>query len=702
MKNRTLSLRALLGAALLFWLAAIPLSARTHQSEQWADSQFATASHLRDTLETQSEKQRTRHAYQRVIDAYRRVYFGAPTSTKADPSAAAVADLLLELGHQFHDEKILRSAIKQYEFLRKEYPGSRSRFEALLTIGQIYKNDLNNPDKANDAFREFLHRYPNNELAAAAKMALAEPQPGPKTQDAGAQSAVQQSDEKTAASVQKRDAEDTDHPSAPQVDASDDSTTITDIHYRTKPDSVAVTIDLSRDVKYDVQKLDHPDRIYFDLFDTKLSKGLNGKSIEVNHGLLKQVRAARFQPGRARIVLEVSPQTTFKVSAENHPARLVINLRENELQEKKMATTSPAKVDESAKDDSKRPASNELSAAAGKPEPLETAVLTTTEPTAQADTHIAEATPIRKVVVEADADDVAKPESAAKENGEQTSHTSKSSRSANHGRHLQTHAMKEPVVHEAIPTADGDRSLIRALGLKIGRIVIDPGHGGHDTGTIGPHGLLEKDLVLDVSKRLDKLLESRLGADVVLTRSDDTFIPLEQRTEIANEEQADLFISVHANSSHDADARGVETYYLNFTSSPEALEVVARENAVSDKSIHQLQDLVKTIALKEKIEESHEFAFDVQEALHNGLSRKNPGIRDRGVKKAPFIVLIGAHMPSILAEISFVSNPGDERRLRTPAYRQRIAESLYQGVAKYVRGLSGVKVASKVDKSEGQ
>jgi N-acetylmuramoyl-L-alanine amidase len=255
---------------------------------------------------------------------------------------------------------------------------------------------------------------------------------------------------------------------------------------------------------------------------------------------------------------------------------------------------------------------------------------------------------------------------------------------------------------EAMPTSSGNRSLIRALGLKIGKIVIDPGHGGHDTGTIGPNGLEEKDLVLDVGRRLGKLLETRLGAEVVYTRKDDTFIPLETRTAVANQARADLFVSIHANSSHDPDARGVETYYLNFTSSPEALEVAARENAVSEKSIYELQDLVKKIALKEKIEESREFAGDVQESLHSGLAAKSPAIRDRGVKKAPFIVLIGANMPSILAEISFVSNPTDEHRLSTSEYRQRIAESLYRGIAKYVNGLSGVKVASKMDKGAGQ
>jgi N-acetylmuramoyl-L-alanine amidase len=249
--------------------------------------------------------------------------------------------------------------------------------------------------------------------------------------------------------------------------------------------------------------------------------------------------------------------------------------------------------------------------------------------------------------------------------------------------------------HTAAPAANGERSLIRALGLKIGKIVVDAGHGGHDTGTIGPNGLEEKDLVLDVALKLGKLLEDKLGAEVVYTRDDDTFIPLETRTAIANKEQADLFISIHANSSSDASARGVETYYLNFTSSPDALEVAARENAVSDQSIHELQDLVKKIALKEKIGESREFAADVQRSLYSGLSAKSPGLRNRGVKKAPFVVLIGANMPSILAEIAFVSNPDDARKLKTNDYRQRIAESLYKGVSKYVSSLSGVKVASQ-------
>jgi N-acetylmuramoyl-L-alanine amidase len=247
---------------------------------------------------------------------------------------------------------------------------------------------------------------------------------------------------------------------------------------------------------------------------------------------------------------------------------------------------------------------------------------------------------------------------------------------------------------ETLPAQAGvPTSMVRALGLKINRIVIDPGHGGHDSGALGPGGIEEKDVVLDVALRLGRLLHDRLGSDVIYTRKTDTFVPLETRTAIANQAQADLFISIHANSSSDPTVRGVETYYLNFTTSADALEVAARENAVSDESIFQLSSLVKKIALQSKIDESREFAADVDESLYEGLEQGNPGFRNRGVKKAPFVVLIGANMPSILVEISFLTNPASAEELRRPAYRERIAEGLYRGVAEYVASLNGVRVA---------
>src|SRR2546429_6702478 len=241
------------------------------------------------------------------------------------------------------------------------------------------------------------------------------------------------------------------------------------------------------------------------------------------------------------------------------------------------------------------------------------------------------------------------------------------------------------------PTRDGQSTLTRTLGLKIGRIVIDAGHGGHDTGTIGPTGLMEKDLCLDVALRLGKIIEQRLpGADVVYTRSDDTFVPLEERTSIANQAKADLFISIHANSSRDTDARGIETYYLNLKGTSEAMEMAARENATAQGGVHDLQDLVLKITRTEKIDESKELAEDIQDSLSRRIQKTNKPVKNRGVRKAPFVVLIGAAMPSILTEISFLSNPADEQMLKKPEQRQRVAEGIYQGVAGYLQSLNSM------------
>jgi N-acetylmuramoyl-L-alanine amidase len=236
--------------------------------------------------------------------------------------------------------------------------------------------------------------------------------------------------------------------------------------------------------------------------------------------------------------------------------------------------------------------------------------------------------------------------------------------------------------------------------------VIDAGHGGHDTGTIGPTGFMEKDLCLDVALRLGKTIQQRLpGAEVVFTRADDTFIPLERRTEIANEAKADLFISVHANSSGDHHARGIETYYLNFTGSSDAMEVASRENALSENGVHDLQDIVKKIANNEKIEESRDLATMIQDSLSKRMENLNRGDRNRGVRKAPFVVLIGADMPSVLAEISFLSNPSDEQWLKKPENRQRVADGLYHGIETYLQStnsLTSNQLRSSVENLSGK
>jgi N-acetylmuramoyl-L-alanine amidase len=689
-------LAALFSCALMFCALA---QARVHRSQAWADSQFSKAEAQRETLSGHAEQSRTKREYQTVIASYRRIVLEAPTSSKADGSAFLVAQLTAEMGRHFKDDMALYAAVREYKFLRREYPGSKHRIEALLAIGEIYKNDLGDETEARAAFEELIRRYPHSELVKEAKAELAAGSPQEAKDSNKDQADDSSPDDNLAAAHKRAEAKPALQTKKSEPDsASDKPVRVKDVQYWSTPDYTRIAVNLDHDAQFKSQRLDNPERIYFDLTNARLAFHLMGQSFDVDDGVVKKVRVAQYKPGRARVVVETDNHATYNASIVLNPPRLVIDVHSDENHSTSgakgpKANTAAAKNSDSSVTNTDDVVLSDL--------PAKTQVVATLNKPSDQPSNAATSSGPKKVIVEADDDDDSSSDSSGGSTKKSIAKDSDGDSVAQAKPATRTRRVRSSSrsLREAQPTSDGDRSLIRTLGLRIGKIVIDPGHGGHDTGTIGPHGLYEKDLVLDVSKRLGKLLQSRLGAEVVFTRNDDTFIPLETRTAIANQEEADLFVSVHANSSRDPDARGVETYYLNFTSSPEALEVAARENAASDKSIHELQDLVKKIALKEKIEESREFASDVQRSLHSGLAVKTSGMRDRGVKKAPFVVLIGANMPSILAEISFLSNPGDEKRLKTPDYRQRIAESLYRGISRYVNGLGGVKVASRLEKA---
>jgi N-acetylmuramoyl-L-alanine amidase len=744
-------------------LAPVSAFARSvRQKKQAARVQFDMAERMREALEGKPESDRSRGDYQKVMEAYRKVYYTAPTSMKADASVLAVAELLDDQGRVLNDPKSFKDAIGQYVFLRREYPGSKHRAEALFAIAEIYRDDLNDPAQAKATFEDFLKHYPANSHAQDARKAIAEidnpsaavnpfKAKAPKRPRSARNKTLRAAEETPKAPAPSDD--ETAAAPAPQPQQQDVSTSadaqphrvarLTSIRHWSTPDYTRVAIDLEQEVKYQAGRVPHPDRIFFDLYGTRLAADLVGKSFEVDAGFLHKIRVAQYKLNMARVVLDVDDVAEYSAFLLPNPYRLIIDIH-GKLPPTQIASNAASNAGGSAvstvahkkgtksaspETPAAQPADdveagNDVTVTKVSPADSKAAVAKTTDnpaPSESAETRssgargqgkdrdkdkervitespaeVAKAVSPKVVVDDTGMDD------SGKTSGKPTSGPTfeaispkESSRNRKKAAEPATRASVATTTHTAAPTASGERSLIRALGLKIGKIVVDAGHGGHDTGTIGPNGLEEKDLVLDVALKLGKLLEDRLGAEVVYTRDDDTFIPLETRTAIANKEQADLFISIHANSSSDPTARGVETYYLNFTSRADALEVAARENAVSEKSIHELQDLVKKIALKEKIGESREFAADVQRSLYAGLSAKSPSLRNRGVKKAPFVVLIGANMPSILAEISFVSNPDDARKLMTNDYRKRIAESLYKGVSRYVNSLSGVKVASR-------
>ena len=619
-----------------------------------AREQFLRAVKMRTALESTPQKDRSLADYRQTIAAYHKVYLLSPQAEEVTPSLIAEGELYQEMGRQY-DPKYFKSAVDTYDFLLKQYPGSRYRAAALFSVGRIQKENLDKPDDAEATFKEFLRRFPRSDKADGAKEALkeiADAREDQKQQEAAARAAqaAQAAQAAAAAAPEKRVEEKDPIPAikgqvAEQREATGRTPRVTDIRTWNAPDHTRVVVTVEDTIKYDAARIASPDRIYFDLYKANLSPVLAKKNLTVENGLLKSVRLAQNKQGVVRLVLDVDGAKEYSAFLLSNPYRLVIDVHSSAATAKKETPAVPARAEEAKATPTQaaRPAETVTVAAEAKPQPAKPE----TKPAA------------------APASAKSKPENSKT-------------------------AMLQPPT-EPKPNRDGQRSLTRALGLKISRIVIDPGHGGHDTGTIGPHGLTEKDLCLDVAMRLGRLIEDKLpGAEVIYTRKDDTCIPLEQRTGIANDAKADLFISIHANSSHDRAARGIETYYLNFATSEESMEVAARENALSQTSLHDLQDIIKKIARNEKIEESKELASDIQDSLSHRLQLVSQSEKNRGVKKAPFIVLIGANMPSVLTEISFLSNPSDEKLLRKNDQRQRVADGLFRGIAAYLDNLNSL------------
>jgi N-acetylmuramoyl-L-alanine amidase len=450
------------------------------------------------------------------------------------------------------------------------------------------------------------------------------------------------------------------------------------VRHWSAPGSTRVAIEVSGEFEYRSDRLHNPERVYYDILNARPK--FDGKRLyteDLDDPFVKRIRVAETTPGVTRIVFDLNGETDISASVLSSPDRLIVELRHSAATSNPAPpTTAPSPV--SSTPVQLPPATPEPSVVpAARPAPIESARTASlkSEPVKF------EPAPSRPAPAPSATSPLPAPPATP---------STASAPATN------TPGLTPPatIPKPARRTSTGETSLVRALGLKLQRVVIDPGHGGHDEGTQGPKGLLEKDLVLDVSLRLGKMIEEKMGAEVIYTRSDDTFIPLEGRTALANDRKADLFLSIHANSSPVPRITGVETYYLNFTDAKDAMEVAARENAGSEQSISDLRDLVQKISLHDKASESRDFAERIQTALFAFSSKTFTTEKNRGVKKAPFVVLIGANMPSVLAEIGFVSNSREEALLKKPDYRQRLAEALYRGVAKYAESLSHFQVAA--------
>jgi N-acetylmuramoyl-L-alanine amidase len=437
---------------------------------------------------------------------------------------------------------------------------------------------------------------------------------------------------------------------------------IKDIRRTVLPDVVRITIELDREVAFHDERLANPARVFVDLPSTRVPAELMDRTIrfESDADVVRQIRIGRHPNQTTRVVLDVAGVTEYSVYPLYAPYRLVIDCA------REAAATVPASRRVAPPPTpfpiSTRPVGAVVrvplpTAAPSLPSPeIEPAVLVDAQPV------ISDAVPATLPVPTA-----ASPSASPS---------------------------VPPPASMPAPSRNvsGGFSIARQLGLGVSRIVIDPGHGGHDPGATG-RGVTEASVVLDIALRLEKMLSAVPGVEVILTRRSDDFVGLQERTAIANREGADLFLSIHANASSSAQARGVETYFLNFATTSTAAAVAARENASSGQPMASLPDLVKSIALHNKLDESRDFATHVQRAMIDHLKGANRSVKDLGVRQAPFVVLIGASMPSVLAEISFVTNSQEARLLRGAAYRQRIAEALFNAIRKYQGAL---KADSKV------
>jgi len=643
----------------------------TTVKRQAATTQFARAEEQREQLNSKPSEKRTLSDYKQVVSSYRRVALITPRAPQVPDSLLAIAEVYTEMGDRF-GRSYYQSAADSYQFLVREYPKSKYCQDAILRIAKLQRDRLGDAELAKKTYEDFLKRYPRSPRKREAQESLAELA---LLQNSEASSSALNA---AANSAPSEPAERDARPNAP-VHSGGKSVARADsrqvprvrrIRAAANGEATRVTIDLEDSVQYASGRIANPDRIFFDLHAAKLMPEVARENIRVDGGLLTAVRVAQNHQGVVRVVLDVEGVKDYTASLTNNPTQLLIDLYGNSG----TATVRTAKA-------RRREQADGENASAGSNSAQNVAARNSSEnplpaPAGNSNSAISGS--------------VAGGAPAAGRNAGSTAKNlkSKSAKAAASAKPELVQPSTAP-----LPTRDGQSTLTRALGLKISRIVIDAGHGGHDTGTIGPTGLMEKDLCLDVALRLGKIIQQRLpGAEVVFTRSDDTFILLEERTNIANDVKADLFLSIHANSSRDHAARGIETYYLNLKGSAEAMEVAARENASSQEGVHELQDLVKRIARTEKIDESKEFAEDIQDSLAKRVERSGRSIRNRGVRKAPFVVLIGADMPSILTEISFLSNPADEKLLKQPEQRQKMAEGLYQGVASYLQSMNSVTV----------
>jgi N-acetylmuramoyl-L-alanine amidase len=468
------------------------------------------------------------------------------------------------------------------------------------------------------------------------------------------------------------------------------------------PEALRITLELAREVPFYSQRIEGPPRVFIDLQNTRPVEPLSGAAIPFPDDMVKQIRVGRQADARTRVVLDLRGAGRYSIYTLYEPYRIVVDFERPAASDAVAArgndrSASAARAPVApprAADPTSPPASGnartverrgltgdvEVASTVDRkvtsPAANDTApVHAVTKPTQQSDVVVAQTT-VRRTVPVKDVSTSAVSEPAAAPQAEPVDPLETAVVPGNDA------APARPAPLPPSANRNGNFSLSRQLGLGIAKVVIDAGHGGHDPGAQA-RGLTEADLVLDVALRLEKLMLKEGGFEVVLTRRTDSYVSLEERTAIANKAGADLFLSIHSNASASASARGIETYFLNFAPNTEAEAVAARENAGEARTMRSLPEIVRAIAMNNKRAESRDFASMVQNSMYTEMRKSNKELRNLGVKQAPFMVLVGATMPAVLAEISFITNRQDATLLKTDKYRQQIADALLAGVKRY-------------------
>lgn len=554
---------------------------------------------------------------------------------------------------QFHHE--WEKCIAEFDSIIRKYPDSPSARKALFMKGEAYSGiyklsraqaDL---DLAMENYEQYIGKYPKSADAKQAKGRLK----SLTGVDTSAAPATATERKKTAVKADNTPAVSATEP-VPVADAiANDAVLVKEIRHWSNTGYTRVVIDLGGKATFKASRLRRPDRLVFDIKKGALGDTLKNAPVTINDGILKTIRASQFNGETVRVVLDLESIADYRTLMLPDPKRLVIDVEGKRAAVAKRSGRGRVITLKSARNEEPAP------------------VLTVT-------TTVAPQKCIPKP--ETVAEKAATPLVTIQDQNAQPATQSS----------VQPGVQPEPAAVET-PSCKAEPADGPVRKVCIGTIVIDPGHGGKDTGAIGKKGLYEKDVVLDIGIKLRNILKRELGCKVVMTRDRDVFIELNDRPGIAIKYDADLFISIHANASPDRAAKGIETYLLNTTKDRNIMALAAQENMMT---VEQLKDIKlvsvvnaiqKDFALDFKREESLRLAHVIQTCLVKDLQKdKDNNVNDKGVKQGPFLVLYGAEMPSILTEVGFISNADEEAKLGSSEYRQELAQAIFDGIKEYI------------------